>query len=231
MKIDSKLIIEKYGLNISRLAHRMIEDREIAKDATQEVWYEIIKSIDTFKGDSEISTWIYTIAKRTIQRYLRNERLISSFDIEQCIAKGQIKYDDSDDKKEEWIKDNCDKCITAFCHCLTTDARLIFLFRDNLELSYKQISNIMDMTEENVRKTSSRSFKKIQNYFNNNCPILNPHGKCGCRIREQIISIDFDEKYAQLRKASLLLDFCNKFDLELPRKNYWIKYLNEVVTN
>lgn len=229
--MNSKLLVDKYGLNVSRLVHRMLTDRELAKDAIQEVWYEVLKSLDSFKGDSEISTWIYTIAKRTILKYSKNERLVFSFDIELWVSKSQINYDDSEDHKEEWIKEKCDDCITAFCHCLTSDARLIFLFKEYLDLSYEQVSKIMDLSEDNVRQISSRSLKKIRSYMNKDCILLNPLGNCGCRIKNVIKSIDYDKKYGQIADAFRLVDFYNKFDRELPRKNYWIKFLSEVVTN
>ena len=128
--MNQELLVDKYGLKISRLANRMLTDKELAKDAVQEVWYEVIKSLDSFKGDSELSTWIYTIAKRTILKHSKNEKLILSSDIMYCISKGQLIYDNSDEQKEEWIKEKCDDCITAFCHCLSNDARLIFLFKE-----------------------------------------------------------------------------------------------------
>ena len=75
MQPDLKEIVEQYGVMVSSIAHRMIQNKEIAKEAAQEVWYEIIKSIDSFNGESGLSTWIYTICKRTILRYARNERI------------------------------------------------------------------------------------------------------------------------------------------------------------
>jgi RNA polymerase sigma-70 factor (ECF subfamily) len=229
--MDLKDVIDKYGLNISRLAKRMLSDSEMVKDATQETWFEIIKSIESFKGESELSTWIYTIAKRTILRYAKNERLITHEDIDYCIAKGQVKFDNSEQQKEEWIKEKCNDCITAFCHCLNNEARLIFLFRENLDLSYGQISRIMEMTQENVRQISSRSLKKVRNFMNKDCVLLNPSGRCGCRIKNEIKSIDFDRTYLQLQEAHRLKEFYTKFDKELPTKNYWEKYLQQVVTN
>jgi len=229
--MDLKEIVDKYGLNISRLAKRMLTDSEMVKDATQETWLEILKSINSFKGNSEISTWIYTIAKRTILRYAQNERIVTHADIDYCIAKGQIKYEDAEQQKEEWIKEKCDDCITAFSHCLTNESRLIFLFKENLNLSYEQISKIMGMTQENVRQISSRSLKKVRNFMNKDCILINPKGRCGCRIKDEIKAVDFDKTYKQLEKAHRLIEFYNKFDKELPRKNYWEKYLQQVVTN
>lgn len=229
--MNLKELIDKYGLNISRLAKRMLTDPEMVKDATQETWFEILKNIDSFKGNSEISTWIYKIAQRTILRYAKNERLITFTDIDYCISKGQIQYDESENQKEEWIKEKCDDCITAFCHCLTNEARLIFLFKENLDLSYEQISKIMDMTQENVRQISSRSLKKVKNFMNKDCVLINPNGRCGCRIKNVIKSINYDKTYEQLEKAHRLVDFYTKFDKELPAKNYWEIFLQKVVTD
>lgn len=229
--MNTKTIVDKYGTQISRLAKRMLTDSDMVKDATQEVWYEVIKSLHTFKGDSEISTWIYTIAKRTILKYAKNERIVTHADLDYCVSKGQIKYDDSKERKEEWIKEKCDDCITAFCHCLKNEARLIFLFRENLNLSYQRIAKIMDMKQDNVRQIASRSLKKVKNFMNNDCILLNPNGRCGCRIKEEIKSIGYDQKYKQLQEACRLVDFYNKFEMELPQKNYWEKYLQNVVTN
>ena len=39
MKLED--IVEHYGTMVATIAHRMIQNREIAKEAAQEVWYEI----------------------------------------------------------------------------------------------------------------------------------------------------------------------------------------------
>jgi len=62
---------------VSALSHRMIQNPEIAKDAAQEAWMEILKSLKTFKGESKISTWIYTIVSRVILRQAKNEKVYS----------------------------------------------------------------------------------------------------------------------------------------------------------
>lgn len=219
-------LVKEYGLSISRLAQRMLKDPEMVKDATQETWFEVLKSIDSFKGNSQLSTWIYTIAKRTILRYAQNERLLTHADIDECIAKGQITYDNSEEqRKKEWIKEKCDICITAFCHCLRNEARLIFLFKENLDLNYEEISTIMEMTPENVRQICSRSLKKVRSFMTKDCILIDPNGRCGCRIKNEITSIDFDKTYQQINKAHRLVEFFTAFDMELPRKNYWQKYL------
>ena len=71
-------IAEEYRGLVSALSYRMIQNPEAAKDAAQEAWTEILKSLGTFKGKSKISTWIYTIASRVILKQAKNEKVYST---------------------------------------------------------------------------------------------------------------------------------------------------------
>jgi RNA polymerase sigma-70 factor (ECF subfamily) len=57
-------IAREYGKLVSSVCRRMIRDEEVAKEAAQQVWLEIVKSFPSFRGESKISTWIYAITRR-----------------------------------------------------------------------------------------------------------------------------------------------------------------------
>ena len=223
MEIDRKNLVEQYGRMVASIAHRMIQNKEIAKEAAQEVWYEIFKSLSSFNGNSELSTWIYTIAKRTILRYAQNEKVVTLLNLEQFRGLEEIEYSGSDEDRKEWVKERCDWCLTALNHCLNNDARLIFIFKENIGLSYKQISSIMEMSVENVRQISSRSITKISHFMNDTCPLYNPVGTCKCRICKQVYRIDLEKEYSTVLKMIRLADLYHKFEKDLQRKNYWKK--------
>ena len=225
MGSDLETIIEQYGTMVSAIAHRMIQNKEVAKEAAQEVWFEIIKSISSFNGESELSTWIYVICKRTISRYIRSEKRVAMTEIEAFRDLPAIEYSDTDKDELEWIKERCDWCLTAQNHCLNNDARMIFTFRITIGLSYKQISEIMEMTEENVRQISSRSNTKIMHFMDGTCPLYNPQGTCKCRICKQVTSLNLEKEYTSLQKIIRLVDVYQRLEKELPRKNYWEKFM------
>lgn len=225
METDLKAIIEQYGTMVSSIAHRMIQNKEIAREAAQETWYEIIRSIDSFNGQSELSTWIYTICKRTILRYAHNERVVTMTELKAFRNLPEMEYHDTDKEEREWIKERCDWCLTAQNHCLNNDARMIFTFRITLGLAYKQISRIMEMTEENVRQISSRSIGRITHFMEGTCPLYNPQGTCKCRICKQVTSLDLQKEYTSLQKIIRLIDVYQRLEKELPRKNYWEKFM------
>lgn len=225
METDLKAIIEQYGTLVSSMAHRMIQNKEIAREAAQESWYEIIRSIDSFNGQSELSTWIYTICKRTILRYACSERVVTMTELKAFRNLPEMEYNDTNKEEREWIKERCDWCLTAQNHCLNNDARMIFTFRITLGLAYKQISRIMEMTEENVRQISSRSISRITHFMKGTCPLYNPKGTCKCRICKQVTSLDLQKEYTSLQKIIRLADVYQRLEKELPRKNYWEKFM------
>jgi RNA polymerase sigma factor (sigma-70 family) len=230
IEIDREQLVKQFGDKISRLSHRMIWNNELAKEATQEVWFQILISLDNFRAISNISTWIYTIAKRTILQYAQNEKNLKSIDIDTHFNLESIDYYGEEQDKKEWVKEQCDYCLTAFCHCLTNDARLIFLFRDIAELTDSEIAQIMDFKEENVRQIAFRSREKVKSFMQKDCVLKNPQGNCRCRISKHVKSVELDKEYSKLSKAAGLIDLFKKFDKELSRKNYWEKIIDEVVT-
>ncbi len=230
INIDQEQLVEQFGNKISSLAHRMIWDKELAKEAAQEVWCEILKSLGNFRSESSIATWIYTIARRTIQKYAQNERVLKTVDYDTHFNLGSIAYNGEEQDRKEWVKEQCDYCLTAFCHCLSNDARLIFLFRDLVELSDSEIADIMEVKEENVRQIASRSKEKVRKFMQKDCVLINPLGNCRCRISKHVKHVELEKEYNKLSKAVGLVDIFKKFDKELPRKNYWKKIIGEVVT-
>ena len=224
-EIDIRQIIKDFGPKISSLSHRMILDKEVAKEAAQEVWYEIIKSLPSYKGRSSISTWIYTVAKRTILKYSKKEKCFSSYEINNHFDKPEINFTGNEKDRLDWIKEKCDYCLTAFCHCLNNEARLIFLFKKLLDLPYEEISKIMSVSEINARKILSRSKQKVENFMNENCILYKGNADCKCRIKKEILKIDVSKEYEKYRKIVNLANFYITFEKELPRKNYWKNFL------
>lgn len=226
MEPNLKEIAEQYGTFVSSMAHRMISNKEVAKEAAQEAWYEIIRSIDSFGGQSQLSTWIYTVCKRTILKYAHTERVATMAELKAFRELPEIACNDTAKEEREWIKECCDWCLTAQNHCLNPEARMIFTFRITLGLPYKQISKIMEMTEENVRQIASRSINKITHFMDGTCPLYNPQGTCKCRICKQVTSLNLEKEYTALQRIIRLTDVYQRLDKELPKRNYWEKIIS-----
>lgn len=195
-------IAHEYRTLVSAISHRMIQNSEQAKDASQEAWIEILKSLHSFKGDSKISTWIYTIASRVILRQAKNEKVYSTQYLSEYFRNGERESPfEKEVENRKWIKDMCDRCLTGILHCLSNRDRLLYILYDIAGLSYREISVVVDDKEDNVRKKVSRSRKKLHNFLMAECVLFNPEGNCSCRMKKQVVRIDLPAEYQKLKKT------------------------------
>ena len=218
--------IAQYGRMISILSNRMISDSETARDAAQEVWAEVINSLPSYKGESKLSTWIYTIAKRVIGKHAANERQYSLVFLRGFLQGDDRELPDTRDgfDRELWIKEECDRCLTGLFHCLGNDARMIYVYRAIIGLPYAEVARIMGMDERGVRKSLSRSRKRINNFLNNECRIFNPNSKCKCRMNTLLESINLPREYQRIRNLGKRISIFRQAEKILPSRNYWEKY-------
>ncbi len=59
------LVVEHYQHRVYRLALAILGDPAAAQDAAQEAFLRIWKGLEGFRGQSALSTWIYTITRNT----------------------------------------------------------------------------------------------------------------------------------------------------------------------
>jgi RNA polymerase sigma-70 factor, ECF subfamily len=55
-------LVQAYERRVFRVVLRMLGRRDEAEDMVQEVFVQVFKSVDTFRGESKLSTWVYRIA-------------------------------------------------------------------------------------------------------------------------------------------------------------------------
>lgn len=219
---DLNSIIQNYGPMVTSICRRMIRNEETAKDAAQEVWLEIQKRLDSFRGESKLSTWIYTIAYHVIIHHAKAERVYNTRFLADYFHGPEQEYVSTDNPdKNLWVRLMCDKCLTGILHCLDNKSRLVYIFRDIAELDYSEIAQILEIDENNVRKIVSRSRAKLNKFLNNECALNNPDGSCNCRMKRWVTQINLHEEYQKLYKTLRNVSTFKASEKILPTANYW----------
>ncbi|MBD3326875.1 sigma-70 family RNA polymerase sigma factor, partial [candidate division KSB3 bacterium] len=57
-----RALIEGHQHTVVNICYRFLNNREDAEDVAQEVFLEVYRSLETFRGEAKVSTWIYRIA-------------------------------------------------------------------------------------------------------------------------------------------------------------------------
>jgi len=72
-KVTPELVFREYAPRIYNLARRMLGNDADAEDVTQEVLLQVIRKLDTFRGDSQLGTWLHRITVNAALGHLRNQ--------------------------------------------------------------------------------------------------------------------------------------------------------------
>src|SRR5215831_18901952 len=54
-------IVRDYGPRVYSLARRMLGNDADAEDVTQDVLLQVVRKLDTFRGEAELGTWLYRV--------------------------------------------------------------------------------------------------------------------------------------------------------------------------
>ena len=151
-------IVSGYQQMVFTIVCRIVHNREDAEDITQEIFIKVFKSLDSFKEESEFSTWLYRIAYNTALSEIRKRKIVfSSFDDDLSA----LKDEDINENIEELAVEERIVCLEQALKTLPAeDALLITMFYlDNQ--SIEEISRISNLTQANVKVKLHRIRKKL----------------------------------------------------------------------
>jgi RNA polymerase sigma-70 factor (ECF subfamily) len=164
-------LVAAYGRRIFALVYRMLGRRDEAEDLAQEVFIHVFKSIDQFRGESKLSTWIYRIAINLCKnrmRYLsrRHDRAQDHLDsvVEQRnfgAARG-ISVGESVRPDEQVEAMQLEAAIREAIALVDPDFRDVMVLRDVEDLSYEEIVNITGLPTGTVKSRIHRGRAQLR---------------------------------------------------------------------
>jgi len=134
-----------------------------ADEVTQEVLITIYKKLHTFKYESKLGTWIYTITSNLVLNYIRRKKIKSFLgfdDLTQDIKDNTDIIQDLDDKLKLEKLNNILKTLPE-------KQRQIFILRNFDELSYEEISQITNTSVGALKASYHHAQKKIMELMKN----------------------------------------------------------------
>ena len=128
----------------------------VAEDLTQDVFYEASKTIHQFKGDSTISTWLFSIARHLLAKYYRSKKYERALN-EQLgnSTERVISTETAYEIKEDLL------FLQQHIAKLDEIAKEIVLLRLYGELSFADIGELIGKSDNYARVTYFRAKQKI----------------------------------------------------------------------
>jgi RNA polymerase sigma-70 factor (ECF subfamily) len=139
----------------------MVSFHDDANDVLQNTFIKVYKSIHSFKGESKLYTWLYRIATNESINFL-NKHKRRAVDLNSEGVKSlenRLQADSYFD--EELVYVELQKAISL----LPEKQKAVFSMRYYDELSYKDISEILDTSVGALKASYHHAVKKIESYL------------------------------------------------------------------
>lgn len=151
--------IEAHKGILHKVSKLYMDNRDDQDDLFQEIVCQLWKAYDTFKGESQFSTWMYRVAINTSIVFLKKEkRKVDKYDI----ASENIREEDSDSEIKESQIEHFYRAVQKLDKI---DKAIIFYQLEGF--SHKEIGDNLGISEGNARVKLNRAKEKLKEIIKN----------------------------------------------------------------
>lgn len=142
-------LVRRHSAPVYRVALRMLGRAADAEDVTQEVFLQVWRSLDQFRGESGLATWLYRITtNRCLNRLRRDRRTEPMPDVVTSSTPGPARTVEARGQLEE-----LGRVILA----LNPQQRTVLVLREFEGCSYEQIAEILQIGVPAVKSRLHRA--------------------------------------------------------------------------
>ena len=147
-------IYRRYFNDVFLFLKKLSKDESIAEEIASETFFKAMGSINHFRGETDVRVWLCQIAKNGYFSYTKKQQKIEHME--------DIDFPDNKDSPEERILKQSDAMqIHLLLHQLAEPYKEVFMLRVFGELSFKQIADIFQKTDNWACVTYHRARNKI----------------------------------------------------------------------
>ncbi len=156
-------IIRKYQEKLYWHIRRIVVEHEDANDVLQNMFIKVWNSLENFREDSQLYTWLYRIATNESLTFLEQQkkRAAVSIDGSESTLSNSIRADKHfDANKLEWK-------LQLAIQQLPDKQRVVFSLRYYDEMPYEEMSRVLETSEGALKASYHHAVKKIEDFILN----------------------------------------------------------------
>lgn len=160
-------LVEKYQERVYAMVYGMLRNREDARDVTQDAFVKAFRNLKGFRLESSFYTWIYRIAMNVAIDLTRKRKRREAGGLDEGMAardeQGQVhEMHHADSPRKVVERKQLYGQIMDAMEQLPADQRQVILLRELEGMSYREISDVMEIPEGTVMSRLYYARKKLQ---------------------------------------------------------------------
>jgi RNA polymerase sigma-70 factor, ECF subfamily len=163
-------LVRTHEQAVFRLAFRMLGNVSEAEDLAQEVFVQVFRNIESFRGESKLSTWLYRITvnlshnrgkylsrRRSGRHQGLDEDVVNANDGAPGVTVGQVSRPDL-----ELLGSELERVVQSCLAELELEFRTVLVLRDIEGLSYEEISVLLDLPTGTLKSRLHRARAELK---------------------------------------------------------------------
>ncbi|WP_295089720.1 sigma-70 family RNA polymerase sigma factor [Ruminococcus sp.] len=155
MSSDMEQYYKENGRKVFLYLMTLCGNADTAEELTQETFYRALRSVSKFRGESSVYTWLCSIARKTWLEELRKRRKNTGEEINELVEDTSPRPDEAAESSDNRLR------LLKRIHSLPETEKEIVLLRATQELSFREIGEIFNKTENWARVTYYRAKQKL----------------------------------------------------------------------
>jgi RNA polymerase sigma-70 factor (ECF subfamily) len=151
---DYAVIVRKYRDRVYRYACSFCGNEDDAKEISQDVLIAAFESLKNFRGESQFSTWLYSITMNHCKNFARKRgrmRKVSISEMEETYEQEFQLEDLRESTENKVLLAEAYSAAMEELAVLPDDYKQAVILRDVEEMSYDDISKVLSISMSNVK--------------------------------------------------------------------------------
>jgi RNA polymerase sigma-70 factor (ECF subfamily) len=166
---------------------RMTASVQDAEDVVQETYLKAASKIETFRGESSLKTWVFSIASNLARDLLRSKRRWPENVTDICreaALKNPVFFNEAmqiratSPQGNFEIKEHIAFCFTCVSKSLPLEQHLAVLLKEIYGFKVREIAQIIDQSEAMVKYLLHTGRSRMIEVFDGRCSLINKQGIC-----------------------------------------------------
>ncbi len=167
-------VYDAYHPRILRYVTRLVGEAE-AEDLTQEIFIKVSQGLESFRGESQLSTWLYRVAtnaaidKSRAASFRQGAEEIGLEDADENEADAAWTAEERPSLEQKLMQQEMYECFERFVKNLPENYRAIFVLSDLEEFTNSEIAEILGLSLDVVKIRLHRGRAKLLQALKASC--------------------------------------------------------------
>jgi RNA polymerase sigma-70 factor (ECF subfamily) len=172
---------------LASFVFRLVTNKELTEDIVHDTYIKVVDKIDTFKGNSSLKTWVFSIATNISKNILiqQNRWDVNAQDYGAMLhVKSKEHWEafqrvfDSTPEQEYEIKEHLAYCFNCINKTLRIEQQICLLLKEIYEFKVREIVKITKLSEGKVKHAIANARNNLTTIFDKRCAFVNKNGVC-----------------------------------------------------